>query len=315
MTPIQPEVRKDVNIAHRLAEPGTVVRWKRKLRSGLVQTVPIWLPVLFSCADLQAQTDSSHVTHEQHVYKTAGGKRLRMYVTFPPDWKVSDSRPAMVFFFGGAWTDRYMGQFTHQANYFARRGMVTARADYRVKSTDGVTPDECVRDARSAVRWIRQHAAELGVDPGKLAVAGGSAGAHLAACQFINSSVDDAQDDVAVSTVPQAMVLYNPALDLTGDALRKRVQGNYELAKKISPTLHVDKDTPPAILFYGTKDFRLKLHGVPYSKQAKANGVRVEMFLAEGQTHGFFNQPPWRERTLIATDSFLASLGLLEGKP
>ena len=86
------------------------------------------------------------------TYKTVGDRELKLYVNYPPGWKPSDTRPAIVFFFGGAWRSGSVAQFAVQADYLARRGLVAARADYRIKNKDGVTPDKCVEDARSAVR-------------------------------------------------------------------------------------------------------------------------------------------------------------------
>ena len=110
-------------------------------------------------------------------------------------------------------------------------------------------------------------------------------------------------------------MLYNPALDFTRDNLLARLNGNRELAKRLSPTMHLDKDTPPAILFYGTEDARSKPDGIAYRKQAQALGVRVELVLAEGEGHGYFNRPPWLQRTTVAADCFLQSLGFLQGAP
>jgi len=76
----------------------------------------------------------------------------------------------------------------------------------------------------------------------------------------------------------------------------------------------MDKNAPPALILFGTED-QLKIFGDEYWKKAETLGVRAEKFLAEGQGHGFFNRSPWRERTLIATDKFLASLGFLKGEP
>src|SRR5581483_2338314 len=92
------------------------------------------------------------------VYKKAKEANLEMVVHYPPGWKATDRRPAIVFFFGGGWTNGKVTQFEPQATYLAGRGMVTARADYRVKSRHNVTPDQCVEDAKSAVRWLRQNA-------------------------------------------------------------------------------------------------------------------------------------------------------------
>jgi acetyl esterase/lipase len=248
------------------------------------------------------------------TYKTVGEKELKIYVHYPPGWKASDKRPAIIFFFGGGWTSGRVEQFQPQAEYLATRGLVAARADYRVKSRDGVTPDKCVEDARSAVRWMRQNAKELGIDPQKLIASGGSAGGHLAACTMIRDSVEDAGDDLSISTIPQAMVLFNPVLNFDHEQMIGRINGDKQLARKISPTLHLDKNSPPALILFGTAD-RLKVFGDEYWQKAEALGVRADKYLAEGQGHGFFNKSPWTERTLIATDKFLASLGLLKGEP
>ena len=248
------------------------------------------------------------------TYKTVGERELKIHINYPPEWKPSDARPAIVFFFGGAWTSGTVEQFAPQAEYFASRGLVAARADYRIKSKDGVTPDKCVEDARSAVRWMRKNAKLLGIDPKKLIVSGGSAGGHLAACMMIEKSVEAAGDDLSISTVPQAMVLFNPVLNFENEEIMKRFGVDKELAGKISPTLHLTKKSPPALILFGTED-RLKAHGEEYWKKAEALGVRAEKFLAEGEGHGFFNRSPWLERTMVAADKFLASLGYLKGEP
>ncbi len=251
---------------------------------------------------------------EAYVFKTIGQKELKIHFHYPSDWKASDRRPVIIFFFGGGWTNGGVGAFTRQAEYFASRGLVAARADYRVKSRDGVTPDKCVEDARSAVRWVRANADKLGVAPQRLITSGGSAGGHLAACAMIAKSVEAEGDDLSISTVPEAMVLFNPVLDMTKEPILKRLGGDKELARKISPTLHLDKNSPPAVIFFGSAD-RLKVFGDEYWKKAESLGVRADKFIAEGQGHGFFNRPPWLERTLIVADEFLASLAFLEGEP
>ena len=203
------------------------------------------------------ETAAGQASQEVYVYKTVGGRELRILLDYPPDWRPSDKRPVIVFFFGGGWNVGNVRQFKRQAEYLASRGLVAARTDYRVRSRDGVTPDKCVEDARSAVRFLRMNASRLGIDPRRLIASGGSAGGHLAACTAIDNTVDAPTDDMSVPTTPQAMVLYNPALDFTHERLIDRIDGNKELARKISPTLHLNKDSPPALIIFGSED-RLK---------------------------------------------------------
>lgn len=246
------------------------------------------------------------------TYKTVGDRRLQIHLHYPAGWQAGDPRPAIVFFFGGGWTSGTVGQFLPQAEYFASRGLVAARADYRVKSRDGVTPDACVEDARSAVRWLRKNARRLGVAPAKLVASGGSAGGHLAACTMIVDSVEAEGDELSISTVPQAMVLFNPVLSFEHERMIARLGDRQQLARRISPTAHLATNAPPALILFGSED-RLKAFGDAYWQKAADLGVRADKFIAEGQGHGFFNRSPWREKTLVAVDEFLVSLGFLEG--
>lgn len=93
-----------------------------------------------------------------------------------------------------------------------------------------------------------------------------------------------------------------------------RINKDEKIGKAISPTLHLTKETPPALLLYGKKDGLLK-QGEEYVEKSKEVGHRAEMYLVDGVGHGFFNRSPWKERTLVRMDEFLESLGYLKGKP
>ncbi len=280
-------------------------------KPAVIMAISAMLIILLGSTVLAAEVEAEF---KSQTYKTVGEKKLQIHIHYPPGWKAGDRRPAIIFFFGGGWNSGTPDQFLVQAEYFASRGLVAARADYRVKSRDKVTPDKCVEDARSAVRWMRKNSKRLGIDPKKLITSGGSAGGHLAACMMIAKSVDADGDDLSISTIPQAMVLFNPVLNFGHEGMIGRLGDNKQLAGRISPTQHISKKAPPALIMFGTED-RLKIHGDEYWKKAEGLGVRAEKYIAEGQGHGFFNRSPWRERTLIAADKFLASLGFLKGEP
>ncbi len=254
------------------------------------------------------------ITEKTEIYAKRGDRELEIHLHFPEGWKATDKRPGMIFFFGGGWKDGSPNKFIPQAQYFASRGMVTARADYRVKSRDGVTPDQCAEDARSAVRWMKQNAAELGIDPDKMVSSGGSAGGHLAACTMIEDSVDAPDDDLSISPIPAAAVLFNPVMSFDVDQLKARLGDKEHLWMKISPADNITPQTPPSIDMFGTQDNLLQLANL-YHERAEEKDVRADSYLAEGQKHGFFNTSPWLEKTMIVADEFLISLGLLTGSP
>lgn len=247
---------------------------------------------------------------EARVFKKTPQGELKIHLHFPADWKKTDKRPAIVFFFGGGWRKGKVTQFQTQAEYLATRGMVTARADYRVSSRHKTKPDACVEDCKSAVRWLRANAKELGIDPERIVSSGGSAGGHTAACTAIVKGFDASDEDEKVSSKPNLLALFNPALDTAqfGDRF-----GSDDLAKKMSPVHNLTKDVPPAIIFFGTND-KLLAGAKDYLKQAEPLKLEAELYLAKGQPHGFFNRSPWREVTLNLLDQFLVKHGYLEGK-
>ncbi len=219
-------------------------------------------------------------------------------------------RPAMVFFFGGGWTGGTVEQFLPQAEHFASRGIVTVRADYRVKGRHGTTPTDAVHDARAALRWVRAHAGQLGVDPRRVIGAGGSAGGHLACCAAMQARQDHPEDR-SLPCRPNVLVLYNPVLDFAQTKFAELCPSP-QAARAITPTLQVTGDLPPTLLLYGSADPFLP-GGRTYERLAAEAGNRIEFYLAEGEKHGFFNHSPWLERTTARVEQFLASLGCLSG--
>jgi len=110
------------------------------------------------------------------AYKTIDEITLNLHIFNPAAHEPTDKRPGIVFFFGGGSNNGSPSQFYPHCQYLASRGLVAMSAEYRVKSRNGTTPRECVKDANSAIRWIRQHAQELGIDPHRVVAGCGSAG-------------------------------------------------------------------------------------------------------------------------------------------
>jgi acetyl esterase/lipase len=249
-------------------------------------------------------------------YKTTEQGELSLYVFYPDHQKPDQPTPAIVFFFGGGWVSGGPSQFYPQCEYLASRGMVAIAADYRTKQGHGTSPQECVKDGKSAIRWIRAHAAELGIDPDKLAAGGGSAGGHVAAATALVDDYNDDSDDLSVSCVPDALVLFNPVIDNGPNGYGyDRVQAYWET---FSPMNNIDADAPPTVVFLGTKDHLIPVATAEeYQRLMQKNGVRCDLHLYEGQGHGFFNYGKGNSYTLtmIEADKFLASLGYLQGEP
>ena len=257
------------------------------------------------------------------TYKEVDDAELKLHVFLPEGHSKEDERPAIVFFFGGGWRSGHPRQFFPQSEYLTRRGMVAISAEYRVRSRHGVTPYECVTDAKSAVRWVRKHADELGVAPKLIAAGGGSAGGHVAACTGVVEGLEQEGEDTDVSSRPNALVLFNPALYLPKTSeLAKRIGPRLDGRdpERISPYHHVDKNEPPTIIFHGTADTTVPIETVRKFRDAmKGAGNRCKLVEYEDQGHGFFNYgrgdgKPFTD-TMREADEFLRSLGYLEGEP
>jgi acetyl esterase/lipase len=250
----------------------------------------------------------------KQVYKTIGDVQLQMHIFEPKGHRVADRRSAIVFFFGGGWVGGRPSQFYPHAAHLAEHGMLAMCAEYRVRKTHGTTPFECVQDGKSAIRWVRKHAAQLGVDADRIAAGGGSAGGHVAAATATVPGLDQRGEDLSVSAKPEALVLFNPVYDNGPDGYGyDRVKPRY---REISPLHNIDEKTPPAIVFLGTRD---KLIPVSTAKEFQARmcgvGVRSELILFADQPHGFFNfgrgDGSHYRKTVAAMDGFLRSLKYL----
>lgn len=257
----------------------------------------------------------------KEVYKRVGGADLALWI-FEPAGGPKTNRPAIVFFFGGGWSSGSPTQFEPQCRALAARGMVAITADYRVATRQQAKAADCVSDAKSAVRWLRQNAARLGLDPNRIAAGGGSAGGHIAAATLV-PGFDTEGEDKSVSCAPNALVLFNPALVLApmeglelkgfGTNLGPDRLGASALA--LSPAHHLQRGAPPAIIFHGRADTTVPfVTAEAYVKQLKAVGSRGELVAYDGQGHGFFNfgrKDGRYAETLAAADAFLTSLGYL----
>ncbi len=192
--------------------------------------------------------------------------------------------------------------------------MVAISTQYRTRGSHGTTTRECVADGKAAVRWIREHAAELGVDPDRIAAGGGSAGGHVAAATGVINGLEGKGENTAVRPKPNALLLFNPVTDLSGRS--GRWGEDPELG---SPLQHVDAKDPPAILFHGKADRTVPFAAAEaFCDAMRAVGNRCELVGYEGRPHGFFNYGRSRASftsTVWHMDRFLASLQYVEGEP
>ncbi len=264
------------------------------------------------------------------IYRTVDGIELPIHIYEPKGHKSGDQTPAIVFFFGGGWKNGSPTQFQHHCRYLASRGMVAMTAEYRVLSRHGVRAIDCFMDAKAAIRWTRHNAERLGIDPQRLAAGGGSAGGHLAGALGTIPHLGDPVDKEFLSSVPNALALFNPALVLAPTGREEMPFDEEKLAsmsyrmgvpsEQLSPWHNIAAHQPPAIIFHGKADPTVIYASAEwFTEKSRAAGNRCELVGYEDQVHGFFNYGKGGNKmfaaTVTAMDKFLASLGWLEGEP
>jgi acetyl esterase len=233
---------------------------------------------------------------------------MDMYARSP-----GEERPGIVFIHGGAWRDGHRHMLVGQAFEMAANGYVTATISYRL-AAEARWP-AALEDASCAVRWMRAHADEIGLDPRRIVVAGASAGGHLAAMVALTPGrFEGAGGWPHVSSDVCAAVLYEPALDLRDESLSDQLRpsaedffgGDWAVAGEASPITHITPACPPILTRVGEKDqITPALHCETFHNLLNAAGVANRLEVLPGTGHG---QRIYDHRGCVrAMTAFLAS--------
>lgn len=256
-------------------------------------------------------------TGKAYVYKISDGKERQIEIFFPPNHDPAKSKvPGMIFFHGGAWLGGSRAEYRRTCAYFASRGLVCATADYQMLKMSKAEAHKlpagrsqikgvCVTDAKSAIRWFKQHAEELGIDPNRIIAGGTSAGGHISALATMSPQLDDPADPKGIDTSVVGYIWVNPAFS-----------GGDRRTPEIDLMRHMKAEMPPTIVFFGEKDGWKKGWDAARAKWKSLGTKAIELKIAPGETHGFWNHSAqWETTMLIDTDKFLVKHGFLTGKP
>ncbi|MBP9224786.1 MAG: alpha/beta hydrolase [Verrucomicrobiales bacterium] len=246
------------------------------------------------------------------VYKKIGGRELELRIFLPQGWAATDKRPCFHIIHGGGWAGMDPSRMYPFASDFANRyGMVGISVQYRLYQPGVATVFDCVKDARSSVRYLRSHAKELGIDPEKIIGSGGSAGGHLAAATALFDGIDEAGEDTSISCVPNALILLFPVIDTSENGYGQKKIG--ERWKELSPVDNVKAGLPPTLTFHGTGDTTTPFAGAKrFHEEMLAAGNRSELHIQEDGVHGYLMRTEsLYEETLSVSVDFLRSLHLL----
>lgn len=272
-------------------------------------------------------SDEVHVTYDVE-YGNVDGKSGRLPLLLdvyqPRSWS-SKLRPALLLIHGGGWIEGDKAGERDLASILVPQGYVAFAVNYRlcVVDSDQNRFPTALLDVRRAVRWIRAHASEYGIDPERLGAVGLSAGGHLAAILGTTDEFDPADPNSGVESSRVACVVDTAGpTDFTDDANppvgesiarvipicfgrpRAQIPHAYHDA---SPALLADSRAAPTLIVHGTADAVVPVGQSRRFEQAlKAVGVPVKLVELPDEGHGI-NRPDYRQRWLAEMSAWLAA--------
>jgi len=229
------------------------------MRRYVVWFVACFIGIAFIRAPrVSAQDAASPATPAADTYREVDGAALKLYVFRPAGLPPNGRAPAILLFHGGGWSVGSPDWTFVSARRYADLGMVAVSVECRL-SNERVTPIDALADVCNAFQWVRAQAARLGVDPNRVAASGVSAGGHLAAgaatigCGNVEGQFGNGG--------PDALVLWSPALDVSGDGHFRRLLRGRAPVEAYSPVAHVRQRMPPVHIVHGERDTLTPLRG------------------------------------------------------
>ena len=256
------------------------------------------------------------------VYKNVGNRELSVDLFYTASSQQKNDNIAIAFFHGGGWVFGDPSEFYEACRRYARKGYVTFSFQYRLsRNADGsypnpeITPVESTKDARSAIRWIRENAGMLKINPEKIVVGGQSAGGQLALGTALLDSINEITDNLKISPVPNALLLYSSNVNTMEAWVDMLLGDRREEIWSISPYHNLKKNMPPVIEFRGDEDNQVLPYTVGMFKTKMLElGNYYEEYVYPGMKHYLAPENKkyatyFDEEILGKTDAFLEKFG------
>lgn len=234
---------------------------------------------------------------------------------FLPQQPSEKPAPVVVFFHGGFWDSSMPTQFVPHCLHFASRGAIAVAAETRTASKNGTGAMEAIEDARELIRWLRNNADTLNLDPDRIAV-GGSAGGALLALLTAMPKPKNLPPVDGVDCRPQALILFSALVNTSPRGQGSDRFPNAKLAKANSPMSLVRGKLPPMVFFHGKTDRITPFEDVErFCRKLRWRRNKCKLIDFEKSDHSFFNfnvSHTHFELTVRAADDFLVDCGFLE---
>jgi acetyl esterase/lipase len=253
--------------------------------------------------------ERARVTTTTVVVGRAGERELQADVYRPPA-ALGDPPPAgwpaVLLIHGGAWQTGDRSQLAGYGVLLGRAGYLCVACEYRL--SPAARWPEHLHDVKTALRWMRANAADLGIDPDRIAVHGNSAGGHLALVAAGTPDVPELEGDGghagAGTTVNACIAVYPPTV-LTADHPEADVRAvsmitdrpSPEVARQATPVTYAGADFPPTLLIHGSADELVPVSSSRAMWDAlRRAGAPCEVHIYADQPHAFDAQPRFGRR-------------------
>ncbi len=241
-------------------------------------------------------------------YKTVGDSELSAHIFTPDGHSTSDKIAALIFMHGGGLRQGSPQQGYDLAARLIPEGIAVVSIAYRLLDTPDRTLDEIISDAKSSVRWLRENASDLGIDPDRIVMSGHSAGAYLALTTGVIDEFDEITENLEVSSVPNHMILWSVPVSRTDNSENSMVPEGYSMDDFV-PANYVAADMPPALFIHGNADTTVAFEpAMAFHQQYGEAGNQTKFHLISGADH-FFRRPEHRSQVFTLISNYLVSLG------
>ena len=278
---------------------------------------------LFTEADHLAEARYRKLLREQPGFawrRFSDGEELMAYVFFPPGHEASSSVPSVLFFHGGMWVGKSLGDFVPWALHLAQQGIAGIIPMFRTRGAYEVEPLDILEEAREAWAWVYENASLLGLDPARITVAGSDAGGLMA----LHAALPDQpargslfRKKAPLPPGPAAVALFRGVCDLSADSVCKLTDTmTPEQRDSLNPLKRLQKGLPPLFASHGGRDRLLPWRTSERLAELwmkKRNKARFELLDVADHTFYHFNvNAAYFEQLLNSWSSFMVEQGLWE---
>ncbi len=262
---------------------------------------------------MYSESANARKGHLIKTYKTVDGYNLDIHLFFPDSIDKGKRSPVMVYFSGGSWTKGNPEWAFYSCDSYAKKGWVGVSVEYRLADRHETTPFEAVKDARSAIRWLRMNADTYNIDTTRIVATGNSAGGHLVLTTALANEWNEDSDNLHYSAAPNLLLVnagvYSMYSERSTDWITRDLSDK-SLVKKISPIHLLRKGLPPMLIIHGTNDQSVDYASAKaFAAEMEKLGNDFEFHTLEGAPHAIWYDRRFSGKVNALRKAFLKKYG------